>query len=182
MPIFVGFLWAVGGALVTLVGLAILAASQEPSGAASKPSRLAPDEFLVTAARIKELEEALKHQSDLAQYVDIDLVTTMLIVVGSAAQRAKCGHADYPALRPLLASGIVKHLPATASEKFKQALAQPPPLQVIAAAAMKYGLSEDATNIILDVFGRDQATWSPAEQRLFREWQRCLENADKESV
>jgi hypothetical protein len=182
MPIFVGFLWAVGGALITLVGLVIWAASQEPSGAASRPSRPAPDESLVTAARIKELEEELKHQSDLAKYVDTDLATTMLIVAGSAAQRAKFGHADYPALRPLLAKGIVNHLPATTSEKFKQALAQARPLQVIAAAAVKYGLSEAATNIILDVFGHDQATWSPAEQHLFREWQRCLEDADKESV
>ena len=103
MPILVGFLWALGGALVTLVGLVIWAASQEPSGAASRPSRQAPDESLVTAARIKELEKDLEHQSDLAQYVDTDIATRMLIVAGSAAQRAKFGHADYSALRPLLA-------------------------------------------------------------------------------
>jgi hypothetical protein len=58
---------------------------------------------------------------------------------------------------PLLAKGIVNHLPATTSEKFKQALAQ-----ARAAAAVKYGFSEAATNIILDVFG----TTRPLGRRL----------------
>jgi hypothetical protein len=177
--IVVEFLWFAGGACAMLAALIILAPSHEPAARASQRALapMASDLGLVVRAQALE-EEFNRLKDELAPWTAMERTAAVLLMAGAAAQRVKIGHIDHAALKQLVAGQLATHLPAAASARFDQLLAQPPPLQVIASVAVKESVLEAATAVIQKVLGPDWVAWSPAARDLFNEWPRGFQHAE----
>jgi hypothetical protein len=160
-------------ALVALILVGLLAPSQKPADVASQPAKRAPTTTTpIDLARIKTLADQLM---ELKSWMETERAAAVYVMVGAAAQQAKIGLIDYDELMRVVGEYLVKKLPASVSDRFNQLIRDRRPLQVIAIKAEEQGVFEDATKIIRDIFGPDQAAWSPAARDLFRDWRRIEE-------